>query len=292
MTQATIPVYDIRSIAGDGSPDLLIGRFGPYLQKHYPQLHRPHRHSFYHLVYFTRGGGFHTVDFQKFGVRAGQIYFMIPGQVHSWHFEGVTDGYLVHFGEEFFRRFLHDSQYLERFPFFSGMAGEGVCQVPLEMRNEVEDCFEKMVGEITQPSVQTPDMVRLLLLRVFLLVQRCCSAEGRHKLLPQKRLLLRNFQQAIERLYRTVRLPREYAELLYVTPNHLNALCQDLVGKTAGEIIRDRVLLEAKRLLTNADLSVTQIAGELNFTDNSYFNRFFKKYAGCTPDEFRKSVTT
>lgn len=292
MTQATIPVYDIRNIAGNGSPDLLIERFGPYLQRHYPQLHRPHRHSFYHLVYFTRGGGFHTIDFQRFTVRSGQIYFMIPGQVHSWHFEGDTDGYLVHFGEDFFCRFLHDSRYLERFTFFSGMAGEGVCESPVEMRNELAACFEKMVEETVEPSVQSPDMVRSLLLRVFLLVQRYCTAEGQHKLPPQKRLLLRNFQQAIERLYRTVRLPKEYAELLCVTPNHLNALCQDLVGKTAGEIIRARVLLEAKRLLTNADLSVTQIAYELNFTDNSYFNRFFKKYAGCTPDEFRKSVTT
>ncbi len=63
----------------------------------------------------------------------------------------------------------------------------------------------------------------------------------------------------------------------------------DLLGKTAGEIIRDRVLLEAKRLLTNASLTVTEAAHNLNFQDNSYFNRFFKKYTGATPDEFRNN---
>ncbi|MBS1601630.1 MAG: AraC family transcriptional regulator, partial [Bacteroidetes bacterium] len=78
------------------------------------------------------------------------------------------------------------------------------------------------------------------------------------------------------------------AELLFITPNHLNALCQELVGRPAGEVIRDRVLLEAKRLLTNAGMTATEIAYELNFQDNSYFNRFFKKYEGVTPDEFRK----
>lgn len=291
MAQAPIPVYDIRSIESNASSDVLVERFGAYLQKHYPQLHRPHRHSFYHLVYFTQGKGHHTIDFQKFAVRPGQVYFMIPGQVHSWHFEGATDGYVVHFGAEFFRRFLHDSHYLERFHFFSGSSADGVCETPVDLREEVQACFEKALTEATEAKGQNLDMVRLLLLRVFILVQRACAAESQQKLPQQKRLLLRNFQQAIERLYRTVRLPKEYAELLYVTPNHLNALCHDLLGKTAGELIRDRVLLEAKRLLTNADLSVAQIAYELNFADNSYFNRFFKKYAGCTPEDFRKSVT-
>jgi len=65
--------------------------------------------------------------------------------------------------------------------------------------------------------------------------------------------------------------------------------CQDLLGRSAGEVIRDRVLLEAKRLLTNAGMTATEIAYELNFQDNSYFNRFFKKYEGVTPDEFRRA---
>jgi AraC-like DNA-binding protein len=105
---------------------------------------------------------------------------------------------------------------------------------------------------------------------------------------PQKLVLLRNYQQLIERYFRTIRLPKEYAELLYITPNHLNALCVELLGKTAGDLVRDRLLLEAKRLLTNADMTVTEIAYDLNFRDNSYFNRFFKKNVGMTPDEFRK----
>lgn len=283
--QASIPVYDIGSInKREGLQHLLIERFGPYLQKHYSELHRPHRHSFYHLVFFTKGRGYHTIDFQKFTVTPGQVYFMVPGQVHSWHFEGATDGYIVHFDGQFFQGFLYDSRYLERFTFFSGVSDEGVCRLPAGIQEPVGACFEKMLTE-----TQDPDMIRLLLLQLFITVQRSCFA-GQPKRLPQqKQLLLRNFQQAIEKHYRTVRLPKEYAELLYVTPNHLNALCQDLLGKTAGELIRDRVLLEAKRLLTNANTSVTEIAYELHFTDNSYFNRFFKKYAGCTPDEFRKS---
>ena len=73
-----------------------------------------------------------------------------------------------------------------------------------------------------------------------------------------------------------------------IEPSNSQKLALSLVGKTAGDLIRDRVLLEAKRLLTNADMTVTEIAYDLNFQDNSYFNRFFKKETGMTPDEFRK----
>ncbi len=72
-----------------------------------------------------------------------------------------------------------------------------------------------------------------------------------------------------------------------MTPNHINALTYKLVGKSAVEIIRERVLLEAKRLLVNSDLMVSQIAETLHFEDNAYFTRFFKKYLGTTPEGFR-----
>jgi AraC family transcriptional activator of pobA len=85
------------------------------------------------------------------------------------------------------------------------------------------------------------------------------------------------------------RLPKEYAAMLYVTPNYLNALCRDLLGKSAGQLIRDRILLEAKRLLVNTDISISEIAYRLNFKDNSYFTKFFKKYSGVTPEDFKTS---
>ena len=63
-----------------------------------------------------------------------------------------------------------------------------------------------------------------------------------------------------------------------LTPNHLNAICSDLLGQPAGTVIRERVILEAKRLLVNPESSVAAVADMLNFKDNSYFSKFFKKY--------------
>ena len=78
--------------------------------------------------------------------------------------------------------------------------------------------------------------------------------------------------------------------MLYITPNHLNAVCKDMMGISAGEMIRNRIMLEAKRMLTNPQLNISEISLKLNFSDNSYFTKFFKKLEDITPEEFRKKL--
>jgi AraC family transcriptional activator of pobA len=153
----------------------------------------------------------------------------------------------------------------------------------------VVQLFEEMIDETTDDNVNDIIMTRLLLLQLFVLVEKASAVNVNNQMVQHKQWLLKNFRHLIEQYYREKRLPKEYADMLFVTPNYLNALCQELLGKTAGELIRDRVLLEAKRLLTEAvGMTVSEVSHDLNFLDNSYFNRFFKKYAKMTPDEFRK----
>src|SRR5690349_17812262 len=104
MSKEKIPVYDICSLAKDKQlkqQDLLVERFGAYLRRQEHSLHRAHRHSFFHVVLFTKGSGTHTIDFDQFPVKPFMIYFMIPGQVHSWDFKGEVDGYIVNFSDTF-----------------------------------------------------------------------------------------------------------------------------------------------------------------------------------------------
>lgn len=289
MSREKIPVYDICSLgdAASNNHEFLADHFSAYLDKYYPTLHFPHRHSFYHLVLFTAGKGSHTIDFTRFAIKPGQVYFMIPGQVHSWDFKGKMEGYIINFSDNFFKSFLLDQHYLDRFGFLSGVSEEGVCQLPADTQQSLSRLFEQIISYALHLRENT-DLIRVLLLQIFITIENLNQIQDSRSAPRQKQVLLRNFRRLIDFHYRSLRLPKEYADLLYITPNHLNALCQDLLGKTAGELIRDRVLLEAKRLLTNAKMTVTEIAYDLNFEDNSYFNRFFKKYTGVTPDEFRK----
>ena len=292
MSKEKIPVFDICSLAKDQfqQQEFMAERFAAYLNRHSSNLHHSHRHSFYHLVLFTKGAGTHTIDFNHFKVKPFEIYFMIPGQVHSWHFEGEPDGYIINFSDTFFKSFLLNPDYLERFRFFSGISEESICQLPVKIHDKITQLFEDILVRTSNEKDGKTDMTRLLLMQLFILVDDSCKSNSQKAVPQQKQILLRTFRRLIDQHYLSLKLPKEYADLLYVTPNHLNALCQDLLGKTAGELIRDRVLLEAKRLLTNANMTITEIAFSLNFQDNSYFNRFFKKYVGITPDEFRKQL--
>jgi len=283
-----IPVYDISTLVDNKqiAREMMAERFAPYLKVH-PNLTAPHRHSFYHIVLFTKGKGYHTIDFEKFKVVPGQIYFMSPGQVHSWHFDGEVDGYVINFATSIFHNFLADEQYLEQFTFFRNVAVESVFKLPDQTCLVVKDIIQNIIKELHATALCNLDMVRLHLLELFISVQRNISNNKSAAVPQQNQLILYNFRKLVNSNFAEKHLPKDYASLLYITPNHLNALCKDLLGKPAGEVIRDRVLLEAKRLLVNDGLSIAQIAAQLNFVDNSHFTKFFKKYTGITPELFR-----
>lgn len=289
MTRQVLPTYSIQTLKDTPvSPkDLVADYFAHYLEEH-KNLRFPHKHSFYHLVYFSKGSGNHSIDFINFPVEQGQVYFMIPGQVHSWDFESQPDGYIVNFSEEYISALLADPRYTDQFSFFSGIAKQQVIIIPAAGRSEVEQVLETVVREGNSKDRLKDDFVRAALVQLFILVSRYTSSDHGTVKTNYNAVLLRNFQKLIEQHYKEKRLTKDYAAMLYVTPNHLNAMCKDVTGRSAGELIRDRVLLEAKRLLVNAKMSVSEIGLELDFSDNSYFTKFFRKYEGLTPEAFRK----
>ncbi|MDO1450520.1 helix-turn-helix transcriptional regulator [Rhodocytophaga aerolata] len=270
------PIFNICNLSQSNQEDIIISRFASYLEKH-QNLILSHKHSFYHLVLFTEGAGSHAIDFQSFLVKPYQLYFMVPGQVHSWSFEGKVDGYVVNFSTQFFQSLLLKTDYLEQFPFFSGSGEDSVVDLPDNLQPIVLDLFEKLVYESEALQRLSQDMVRVLLLQLFILIGRLNFENPTHQATAFNYTLVRKYQKLVEKNYTSLKLPKEYAELLFITPSHLNTLCNEMLGLSAGEVIRDRIMLEAKRLLTNLALTISEVADQLNFADNSYFTKFFKK---------------
>lgn len=264
-------------------------RFSHYLEVH-KDLHFPHKHSFYHLVFFTEGSGSHSIDFINFPVEPGQIYFMKPGQVHEWNFKKSPEGYIINFSENYINTLLMNARYLDQFLFFSGNAIEQVINIPKQERKQLVHILEKILREEAAGADLKDDMIRTAMVQLFIHVNRLAAPAEKIPLANYNSVLLKNFQKLIDLHYREKKLTRDYAAMLFVTPNHLNALSKHVTGKPAGELIRDRVVLEAKRLLVNEDMNIAEVASELEFEDNSYFSKFFRKYTGQTPETFRKSI--
>jgi len=285
-----IPVYDLCSLQEQQrQDDFLIEPFAAYLRRH-PNLFIPHRHSFYHLVLFTAGSGAHTIDFEQFEVSKGQLYFMIPGQVHSWQFRDDVDGYVINFSEAFFPVQQEQASLLERFAFLEGVAAQSVIQLGAEACRRAIQLMKEMLQERKTTDRWQTDRLQLLLMELFILTARNSPAATNPAGSSGSDMTLRQFRKLVEQHYTRLHLPKDYAALLYIIPNYLNGLCNELLGKPAGEVIRDRILLEAKRLLVNASLHINEIAWQLHFADNSYFTKFFKKQTGITPEAFRKSL--
>lgn len=284
-----IPTYSICNLLGADQcvAEFLVMRISDFMKSH-PDLIFPHRHAFYQIVLFTEGGGEHTIDFESYPVKPHQVYYMAPGQIHSWHFKPDAEGYIVNFNESFFTAICHNPNFIAEFPLFNTVSGQPVNVLETECCSEVHGLMERMLDEYQLDADFRNDFLRALLMQMLVLLSRALPKLSKVEVSRHQLTVLRNFEKLIEQHFKEKRLPRDYAEMLFITPNHLNALSNSVLGKPAGELIRERVVLEGKRLLVNSDYTVTQIADMLHFEDNAYFTRFFKKNTSMSPEIFRQ----
>jgi len=108
--------------------------------------------------------------------------------------------------------------------------------------------------------------------------------------LSRKENLVMNFTSLVQRQFRSQRNVQQYAKQLYISPKYLTETVKEIAGKNAGEIIDDFVVLEARLLLDNPSLSIAQVAEELNFSNQSFFGKFFKRHTGLSPKEYRNAL--
>ncbi|NML41106.1 AraC family transcriptional regulator [Chitinophaga sp. G-6-1-13] len=103
----------------------------------------------------------------------------------------------------------------------------------------------------------------------------------------RKESLVIRFTNLVQAHFKNQRNVQQYAEQLFVTAKYLTETVKEFTGKSAGEIIDDYVVLEAKMLLDNPKLSVAEIAEILHFSDQSFFGKYFKRHTGHSPKAFR-----
>ncbi len=284
MKTTDLPVYSIGAFPGGHSPDgFHLQRLEDHLVR-FPAAEEPHGHDFYLLVFVRSGAGTHTVDFVTYAVAPGQLYCLVPGQIHNWAFAPGSTGYVVFFTAEFYL-YQYPGRRLYQYPFF------GHFRAPLLQLSTADEppfglLLEQMVNEAASEYPNRADVFRAYLYALLEVAARRYDA-GQPAESHAGQRQLREFEQLINQHYRTLRTVSAYADRLHLTPNHLNALCRQYLHQTASDLIHRRLVVEAQRRLTHSTRSVQQIADDLGFDDPSYFSRYFRKYTGQTPEQFR-----
>jgi len=288
IMETNIPVIENCSISEIPNKNFFSMPLDAYILKNRDMVF-PHRHSFFHFVLFTSGTGNFSIDFTNFTINPFCMYFMAPGQVHTWDFEGVPEGYVVNFSWDFFDDFLLRNTLINDLPIFQEIPNQQVVTIPEDKRDIVLHIFEELqvlATPLIQDEEQYLQVLLLHLLYLATLPQRQTIKVRSPWNADQK--IAKQFKQEIEKHYKQEKYPSFYAKRLGISTNHLNNVCKTYFGKQAGELIRERIILEAKRLLIEPQVRITNISEMFQFNDNSYFTKFFKKAVGVTPEEFRQ----
>ncbi|MGN6510662.1 MAG: helix-turn-helix domain-containing protein [Chitinophaga sp.] len=246
-------------------------------------LPQAHKHNFDMLLIVAKGGGTHTIDFTSYDVGPRSIFFLAPGQAHSWELHPRTTGFQLLFGPEF----LSDGP--QQWPFFS-FSSSPYLQLPPAEFDEIIRETENIEKEYALADRLSVRIIGNRLKTLLALLERHYDAQHPSGSQPPVRRMVKQFLELLEKHYKDEATVEFYAGKLHVTPQYLNIVCKKETGITAGTCIRQRLLLEAKRLLTLTGQDVKEISFELGFSDTSYFSRFFRRYTGQTPVAFRQHI--
>ncbi len=251
-------------------------------------IEKPHSHDFFLILLITQGLGKHIIDFTEYEVAPGSMFILSPGQVHQWMLSHDIEGYILFFTKKFF---LHDfaTSRLTRFPFFNSTFTSPFLKLDQENVASVFLKYKLMCSEYSKRKNDYQEIIRMYLNALLLELARYYPLKKRNKYtLPYDILQLNKFEALIDKYFKLHRPLSCYAERMNISERQLSYLCKKTVNKKPSEIMLERIILEAKRLIIHSDLSIAAISEELNYNDSSYFIRLFKKATKQTPEQFRR----
>jgi AraC family transcriptional regulator, transcriptional activator of pobA len=250
-------------------------------------VREPHRHDYHELIWTRAGSGHHMLDDRTVPVVPGTITVIGRGQVHVFERARRVIGAAVRFGDEL----LHEGPIARADPawLLAGCGGWTVT-VPAGYHAALEATIATLASESAGPlDARSADLQRHLLSVLLLWIERWY--DGQH---TERRddddaalALFRRFSRVLERDFATHHDAGHYADALAMPPAALSHALGQVVGRSTKELVTDRVMLEAARLLRFTDRTIGEIAYQTGFGDPLYFSRAFKRHRGEPPTVFR-----
>jgi AraC family transcriptional activator of pobA len=250
----------------------------------------PHRHDFYHVVWVTRGHGVHLIDSEKYEVKPNSLFFMSPGQVHDFQLSEDTEGYTINFSAEFYALQLKNKDSLNEIPVYAIEQPISAVYLDEAQADDLRKLIDGIADEYEGEQSGHHDVLRAYLSIFLVKASRMAEPAANGDPTQRSVSITRRFKGLLEQHFRTVSEVEQYARMLRITERALNEATRRAAGATAGKLMRERVMLEAKRLLLHSEVAVSEIADQLSFDDPAYFSRCFKKHTGRSPVDYRQGL--
>lgn len=251
---------------------------------------RPHRHDYHEMVWTRTGSGRHSIDGEPSEVEAGTITLIGRGQVHVFERARDLHGAIVRFEEEL----LHGDPASGTTP--AWLLGSRVAQtvrVPPGEFDRLESVIDLMAAELRRPPDSRSVTLHCYFLSALLLwVERWYDASRvqQREADDPDLLLFRRFSEVLEREYARHHDATFYTDQLAVPQPALSRALVNVTGRTTKELITNRRMLEAARLLRFTDMTVGEIAYRAGYRDQLYFSRAFKREHGEAPSAYRERM--
>ncbi|MBO9728922.1 MAG: helix-turn-helix domain-containing protein [Chitinophaga sp.] len=252
----------------------------------------PHRHDYYEIMLLNESEGIHYIDFIAYPFKGPAVFILSPEQVHELARKSGSRGFSLKFNAPFFSSGNDPDNQLYAHFLFDNLQAYPVIELQPEEYARLQTLMTLALQEYNLGANGAADIlysyIRVILMEILRIRKQHLQETHLQQGIAQTQLL--TFKKLLHQHFQEKHAVQDYAALLHITPQQLNAVVQKLTGKTAGTLIKERILLEAKRLLFMDTLSVKEIGYQLGFEDPAYFNRFFKKNTGLAPQQFREQA--
>jgi AraC family transcriptional activator of pobA len=252
-------------------------------------IREPHRHDYHELLWVRSGAGEHRIDGEPVAIDPPSITVIGRGQVHQFAHADDLRGGLLRFTDAVL---TGGGDRVQADWLLAGRGGRAIA-VPPGDADRTDAVFAALAAEAQRPpDPYAADVERHLVLTLLLWLERWYDGGRieRREADDAEVQLHRRFTRRLEADFAAHHDAAHYADALAVPAPALARALVQLTGRTTKELITDRVMLEAARLLRHTDRTVGEIAFQVGFHDPLYFSRAFKRHGGRSPQAYRDAA--
>ena len=251
------------------------------------------RNNYYCLIWVTEGNGKLKTDFSEYHFEQDSLFSFTPYQPFMFS-TTLIKGVAIYFHSDFFCIHKHQKEVTCNGVLFNNIYQTPFILVDSILGNTLHDLIEEIKSELVNPGLAQYEFI-ISLMKILLISASRSKAKQQPQYMQSSEgsaepYILQNLKNAIEKDFKSKHTPKDYADLLNISPNALAKITKTHFNKTLTNLITERIVIEAKRELYLTDKSIKEVAFDLGYHDEYYFSRFFKKNASISPDAYRKTV--